>query len=422
MQLNNLLWCFLSIGWFFSNLTLAQNEVGLNKYNIGEIELDFLSSYYQQDGENGAVLGGTGSQALSDQVFAISLNVPIDSQYIFGVKISFDTYTSASSSMIDPDGPLADALMGKPMPISGASYKDQRTYGNLSFTRLLTPYKTYTLGIGFSSEYDVTSFSVNGNYSIESKNKNTGLQFNIVGLYDIWSLIYPVELRPLETNQDTLLDINNRQTISSSLILSHIFTKKFQSAIIYEYTLQNGLLSTPFHRVIFNDGLLLDDANKAISIEQLPNVRNKHAFALRSAWYPFNSLIIRNFARYYFDSFGIESYTAEIETPIKITRFFSVYPFYRYYSQNASDYFKPFNSHSTESEYYTSDYDLSGFYSQKAGIGIRLSPPFGLYSISHTPLTLRRTTIKGFNIRGGLYKRSNGLSSFFVSADFSLTF
>lgn len=413
------------IGLFLLFMTAnirAQNTVGISNYSIGEVELDFLTSYYEQDGEHGAVLGGIGSQELTDQVFSIALSVPVDSQYIFGVKISFDTYTSASSSMIDPDGSIPDALSGKPMPISGASFSDERTYGNISFTRLLTRNRTYSVGIGFSTEYDVQSFSINGGFSVESDNKNSALQLNLVGLYDDWELIYPIELRYLENNPDTLLTVNVRNTISSSVIFSHIFTSRFQSAFIYEYTLQNGLLSTPFHRVIFDDGLPVDDFFKSVSIEKLPNIRNKHAFAIRTAWYPFNSLIVRNFARYYFDSFGVNSYTAEMEIPVKLNRFFSIYPFYRYYSQTASIYFQPFNTHTLGAEYYTSDYDLSEFSSNKYGLGLRYSPALGIYSIKNTPFTKRRSTIKSFNLRGGLYERTDGLNSFFVSADISLTF
>lgn len=406
------------LGWIS---VLGQANVGLNKYNIGEVEIDFLTSYYQQDGDNGAVLGGIGSQALNDAVFAVSVNVPVDSSYIFNAKISFDTYTSASSSMIDPDGAIRDALRGDKMPLSGASYSDERTYGNLGFTRILSETKNYNLGIGFSSEFDVTSMSFNGGFGIESADRNTSLQLNAVGMYDKWKLIYPIEFRYLESTPDTLLSKDVRNTLSVSAVISRVLTKRLQAAFIYEYTLQSGLLSTPFHRVVFNDGLPVDDFNKLVYIEQLPNTREKHAFGLRTSAYPFNALIVRNFFRYYFDSYGIKAYTAEIETPIKLNRFFSVYPFYRYYTQNAARYFKPFNTHLISDEFYTSDYDLSAFTSHKYGIGIHVSPPFGLYAIKNTPLTKRRTTLKGFNIRGGLYQRSNGLQSFFVSADLSIT-
>ncbi|MFB6320652.1 DUF3570 domain-containing protein [Saccharicrinis sp. FJH54] len=415
----------LTLGFFllFSmrNAGFAQSGSGNKKYNIGDVEVDFISSYYQQDGEHGAVLGGIGSQALNDAVFAIELKVPVDSQYIFNGKFSFDSYTSASSAAIDPGIPVPNALRGDPYPLTGASYNDQRSYGNLGFTNMFRSNQSYNVGLGFSSEFDVSSFSLNGGYSIETADKNTGLQFNLVGLHDNWKLIYPVELRYLQGRPDTLLNKHIRNTFSGSVVLSHVFTPRFQAALIYEYTAQKGLLSTPFHRVVFNDGLSVDNFFKTVSIEKLPDFRNKHAFGLRTSAYPFNSLIVRNFFRYYFDSFGIESYTAEIELPVKFTRFFSVYPFYRYYQQTASDYFAPFNTHVLGERYYTSDYDLSEFSSQKIGAGMRLSPPFGIARSNGYYMPERRATFKSINFRGGIYRRSDGLHSFFGSIDLTIT-
>ena len=403
------------------NVTIAQSNSGNRKYNIGEVEVDFLSSYYQQDGDHGAVLGGIGSQALNDKVFAVELKIPVDSQYIYNAKLSFDSYTSASSAAIDPGIPVPYALRGDPYPLTGASYNDARTYGNFGFTNLFKDNQSYNAGLGFSSEFDVTSFSLNGGYSLESADKNTSLQLNVVGLMDNWKLIYPVELRYLASRTDTFLQTHIRNTFSGSVVLSRVLTPRFQAALVYEYTYQKGILSTPFHRVVFNDGRNVDDFHKTVSIEKLPGFRYKHAFGLRTSAYPFNSLIVRNFFRYYFDSFGIESYTAEIELPVKFTRFFSLYPFYRYYQQTASDYFKPFNEHVLGEQYYTSDYDLSGFTSQKYGAGMRLSPPFGIFRSEKSSVSKRRSTFKSINFRGGMYQRSDGLHSFFGSIDLSFT-
>ncbi|MFC0877643.1 DUF3570 domain-containing protein [Saccharicrinis sp. FJH2] len=415
----------LTLGFFllFSmrNVTIAQTGSGNRKYDIGDVEVDFISSYYQQDGDHGAVLGGIGSQALHDQVFAVELKIPVDSQYIYNAKLSFDSYTSASSAAIDPGIPVPYALRGDPYPLTGASYKDQRKYGNFGFTNMFKDNQSYNVGLGFSSEFDVTSFSANGGYSIESADKNTSLQFNLVGMRDNWKLIYPVELRYLQGRPDTLLQTHIRNTFSGSVVLSRVLTPRFQAALIYEYTYQKGILSTPFHRVVFNDGRSVGDFFKTVSIEKLPDFRNKHAFGLRTSAYPFNSLIIRNFFRYYFDSFGIESYTAEIELPVKFTRFFSVYPFYRYYRQTASTYFKPFNEHVLGEKFYTSDYDLSGFTSQKIGAGMRLSPPFGISRSNSTNFLNHHTAFKSINFRGGIYQRSDGLHSFFGSIDLTFT-
>ncbi|WP_375435149.1 hypothetical protein [uncultured Hymenobacter sp.] len=47
--------------------------------NTDETEVNILSSYYEQDGNYGAVQGGVGTQELTDVSPTIILNVPLDS-------------------------------------------------------------------------------------------------------------------------------------------------------------------------------------------------------------------------------------------------------------------------------------------------------------------------------------------------------
>jgi hypothetical protein len=91
-----------------------------------------------------------------------------------------------------------------------------------------------------------------------------------------------------------------------------------------------------------------------------------------------------------------------MELPIKLTPFFSLSPFYRFYSQNAVNYFAPYGQHSPSEKLYTSDYDLSKFTSQFFGTGIRIAPPKGVFGIQH---------LNSMELRYGHYNRSNGLQS-----------
>jgi hypothetical protein len=58
---------------------------------------------------------------------------------------------------------------------------------------------------------------------------------------------------------------------------------------------------------------------------------------------------------------GLKSNTFSLETPVKISPFVSVSPFYRYYSQTAAKYFAPYQQHTAFDDFYTSNYDLSKF-------------------------------------------------------------
>ena len=115
---------------------------------------------------------------------------------------------------------------------------------------------------------------------------------------------------------------------------------------------------------------------------------------------------MRGLYRFYKDDWGLNAHTADIETSFKITPFFSVTPFYRYYTQTAIDYFAGYMQHQQSEIYYTSNYDLSKLNSQFFGGGIRLAPPKGLFGLKHWNM---------IEIRYGHYKRSNGLHADIVS-------
>lgn len=430
----------LSLALLFMSFAVTAQEK--TEKEIEPIEVDFLLNYYEQDGNHGAVMGGIGDQSLHDMVGAVKIKMPIDTNKIISISMSVDGYSSASSDMIDP----------QKASISSASYSDVRAYGNGSFTLLKPNDNSYTLGAGFSKEYDVTSISANAAWAKGFNNNNQVLSIAATGLYDKWMQIYPIEMR---NRVDPLKD-DVRKTFGANLSYAVVLNKRMQMSVTYDFIYQQGLLSTPFHRVLFDTTGIADkifqdqgmslfehDANEdgnidvydyyqnhevvksgfpVQDIERLPDFRYKHAFGVRNNWYPLSWMIVRSYARYYFDSFGIESYTASIEVPVKLSRFFSVYPFYRYYSQSAADYFKPILQHNSTDQFYTSDYDLSKFDSHKIGLGMRISPAFGIYHREDAILGRYDITFKSFDLRVAKYSRSDGLDAYLITAGFGFKF
>lgn len=102
------------------------------------------------------------------------------------------------------------------------------------------------------------------------------------------------------------------------------------------------------------------------------------------------------------DDWGIRAHTAEIEVPVKINSFFSVSPFYRYYTQTGTRYFTPYGQHNPSETYFTSDYDLSTLHSNYIGANLRTAPPKGVFNIQE---------FKALELRYGHYIRSTGLNS-----------
>jgi hypothetical protein len=118
----------------------------------------------------------------------------------------------------------------------------------------------------------------------------------------------------------------------------------------------------------------------------------------------------------------VTAHTASVELPVKINRFLSVYPFYRYHTQTAADYFLPYKQHTLDEEFYTSDYDLSKLQSHTYGAGIRYSPVNGLARMK-LPFKERPVLmVKSIDVKYSHYDRSTGLKADIISLGLSFSF
>ena len=308
----------VSVAALFISCTLfAQTDSLPSSRTVDDVEVDFLFSYYNQDGIHSAVEGGEGTQALQDAVGVVVVNVPFKDKNALNLRIGVDAYTSASTDMID-------------FQKSTASHEDTRAYGNVGYTRYTDKAGDISAGLGFSSEFDVNSVNFSLGWAGQSANKMYGYGSHCTGIYDRWVLIYPTELRLEFENNNTGLQRNDRNTLGASVFYSAVLSKRLQIALSYDFLVQTGLLSTPFHRVYFdttgvnipivpNDPVFGDVKKNPFAerdIERLPEQRIKHALSTNISYYPTTWLIFRGFARYYTDDFGIDGWTFSGEFPI----------------------------------------------------------------------------------------------------------
>lgn len=369
--------------------SFAQNSAYQMKGNDKATTIDFLSSYYNQDGDNAAVTGGVGTEELTDIANVVVVNVPFDSINSVSLTLGADFYTSASTDNINSNP-------------SSASSKDLRQYGTVTYSRKkLHKGETYSIKVGGSTEYDYTSVYFGLTYAKEFNEGNSELSLNAQVFRDNWELFLPVELRG-QTNVPTTL----RNSYNFQANFAQVLNQRMQFSISAEAIYMEGLLSTPFHRVYFSDQLLPD-------IERLPDSRLKIPVGIRFNYFPVDALVIRSYYRFYMDDWGLQAHTFSLETPVKVTDWFTVSPFYRYNTQNAVDYFAPFAEHNSTEEFYTSDFDLSGLTSHKVGLGFRIAPLYGIgrFKVSKKKLF----QFKNLEIRTAYYKRSTDLRAFIVS-------
>lgn len=379
---------FALLGLFRLNAqTKPSDSTGYKSTKLKIEEVNLVSSYYKQNGDNAAVTGGIGSEELTDISNAIDVKLvrygATGKKHTFDAEIGVDHYTSASSDMIDLSAN------------SSASSGDIRFYPSLNYT-MENEAKGNTLGVGISSstEFDYQSFGGNVSYSKKTKDRNGEFTAKFQAYLDQVKMILPIELRAGGGYGGT----ESRNTFAGTLSYSQVVNRNFQLMFMADVITQSGYLSLPFHRVYFTDG--------SVHQENLPDTRLKIPLAVRGSYFLGDNFIIRGYYRFYTDDWGLKSHTADLEVPVKLSPVFSLSPFYRYYTQSAVKYFKGYEQHTGAEEFYTSNYDLSKFDSSFFGMGMKFTPLKGVFGLKH---------FNTIEIRYGHYTRTTNMVSNIIS-------
>ncbi|NNT73138.1 DUF3570 domain-containing protein [Flavobacterium sp. IMCC34852] len=437
-------------------------------------EVDFLISYYKQDGVHSSVSGGMGSEKLTDLASNIVITMPMNADDVLTVDAGLSAYTSASSSNINPfnssgasggddddddDDDKAGSPYGTPwLASSGASAQDALASVTINYSHSSDDRNfIWNADVSFSNEYDYTSIGFGGGLAKLFNEKNTELSLKANVYLDQWRPILPTELHEYNQYGNNFLNNGyfsgvtvynqngvasngylpsqfeeiksvNRNSYSVSFSFSQIVTKKLQGSIFFDILKQQGLLSTPYHRIYFADkenyyigqpqyiSVYETPQNVGVyrladDIERLPNTRFKLPIGARLNYYINEHFKLRTYYRFYTDDWGIQAHTANIEVPIKLNDHFTVYPMYRYYTQTESKYFAPFETHVSTEKYYTSDYDLSTFNANQYGVG-------ATYLDIFTKTHIWKFGLKNVDFRYNHYERSDTLSADIVSVAF----
>lgn len=368
--------------------TTPTDSTGYKSKKLSIDEINFVSSYYKQDGDNSAVTGGIGTEKLTDVSNTIDVRLvkygESGKKHTFDIEVGVDFYTSASSDNIDLSAN------------SSASSSDIRIYPSLSYSvENEETGNTFGVGVSSSTEFDYQSFGGNISYSKKTKDRNGEFTAKLQAYLDQVKLIQPIELR---VGGNDNYPSTSRNTFAASFSYSQIINKNLQVMVLADVIKQQGYLGLPFHRVYFEDG--------SVHQENLPDSRLKIPLAVRGSYFMGDNVIIKAYYRYYTDDWNLKSHTASIEVPVKLSSFLSLSPFYRYYTQTAVKYFDAYKVHTAADNYYTSNYDLSGFNSNFIGMGFKFTPLKGIFGIKH---------FNTLEIRYGHYTRSTQLTSDIVS-------
>jgi hypothetical protein len=359
-------------------------------------EVNLVASYYVQDGNHSTTQGGIGSEHVTDLANGLELKfVSWDAQQrknSLTAAMGIDHHTAASQAWISKTG-------------ASRRVDGLRVYPSLDWMRENEKKgSSISAGLYYSGEFNYHSFGMNAGFTQKTK-QNGEFGLKLTAYLDQVKMILPSEFEPVGAyrvgrNGDLRhpdYGSSGRQTYTASFSFSQVINTRLQGSLLLDVVDQQGYLGLPFHRVYFTDG--------TDSVEKLPSNRFKLPIGLRLNYFLGDNIVLRGYYRYYTDNWGVRSHTASLETSLKLTPFFSVTPFYRWYMQTASQYFAPFAMHEKTDAYYTSNYALAAFTSGFFGSGIRLAPPKGILG----------THLQTLEIRYGHYTQTTDLVSNIIS-------
>ncbi|MFI1743776.1 DUF3570 domain-containing protein [Thalassobellus sediminis] len=303
--------CVLSGLFSFSQ---EDQSTAYKKRVLETTEVDFLTSYYSQDGDNASVTGGIGDEHLTDFTPTFVISVPLNDDDVLTIDAGISAYTSASSSNLDPFDRTKDVTITSTTVVSGAS--SSRSVNSSSVAKVVspTPWAASTgasssdtwasisadyshssddrntivnADVSFASEYDYMSIGFGGGITKLFNEKNTTFNINAKVYLDAWQPKYPTELDTyfVDANQSlnnsffanvdildqsgTAIDKNGtnvwapvkspiisnkaRNSYSLSFSFSQILSKNAQMSLFFDLVQQDGWLANPMQRVYFGD-------------------------------------------------------------------------------------------------------------------------------------------------------------------------
>jgi len=367
------------------------------KKHLSSIDIEAFYSFYTQDGEHSAVTGGIGTEKLHVHNAGFNFGITVDTSHTVIVEAYIDAITSASTDSID-------------YVVSSASLQDNHISTHIGY-QFTSKKKSFLFGgkYLFAIESDFLSHGFNIWTSIGNKDQSRDMSISLVCYFDDlrWgrfsevvdykptTLVYPVELRDIQW-----FNIYRRNSYNLNFGIRQDINRRLSLQLDLGVILQKGLISTSFHRMYYRD-------SDSVKVENLPRQRLQFPIGIGLNAFISPVLILKGYYRYYWDDIGISAHTFSIETPIKFSYQFSLYPFFRFYQQTASTYFKPYAEHAISDEFYTSDYDLSAFVSYKVGLGFGFYPDkrFGKSHWSFNNIVFRYA----------YYNRTDGLDAHMIS-------
>lgn len=268
-------------------------------------EINFVSGYADQSGSHSAIAGGNGSEELTDFMNNIDVKLIKSSgqyEHRFDFGLGVDHHSSASTAYINtpPTGApttlyntnktvttsILSRASGGSSGGSGSSTHSEssastlygwRFYPSLNYSvKNLANNTTFGARLYYSWEFDYHSLGAELSFVKASMDNNKEFSAKVLAYFDQREYILPAEVATA-LGQAQTQDWRNKNNFSLNLAYSQVINKRLQISLLGDLAVQNGLLSTPYNRVYFN--------NNTVTNEKLPDNRFKIPVGIRANYF-----------------------------------------------------------------------------------------------------------------------------------------
>lgn len=236
---------------------------------------------------------------------------------------------------------------------------------------------TITPQFAVSEEHDYQSFGVSLSHSIDLNEKNTTVTWGVSHQFD------KVLPNPGESVTEPMRKDATDVLLGVTQLLGPTTIARFNLTLGYS----DGYLSDPYKRVLFTDFPYFDGQPYTVWPEVRPDHRFRQVgyFSLQQYVEPLNGAAEASY-RIHHDDWGIVAHTVELDWHQKITKYVTLSPLFRYYTQSAADFYAPSFPGDPSlppgfdptlppiPRYYSADYRLSALETFTYGVNLSIRP------------------------------------------------
>lgn len=322
--------------------------------------------------------GETDRVSLIEGVFAASKD--FGDEHIFSGKVVFDTLTGASASgavaqpgvqtFTRPSGNGEYNVEGGEVPLDD-TFRDTRVQINAQWTQPLWENTRGSAGFNVSNEYDYLSIGANGSIARDFDRKNRTLSLGLSYQYDS---IDPVGAAPVpfsnmllrgEFDNDNAFDnafndtrqtdTQDKTTIDVLVGFTQTINKRTIMQLNYGFSASDGYLNDPY-KVL--SSVNAEGITGSVLFENRPDKRTKHNVYWQTKYAMDNGVIDVSY-RFATDDWEIDSHTIDSRLRFNLSETSYIQPHFRYYQQQAADFYRPFLNESEDLPVFASaDYRL----------------------------------------------------------------